>query len=637
MKHRSEACRPRLPRAGRIAFAAIVLAGATAPADAETVAVNSLVDLSLEQLANLEVTSVTGRPERTQNAAASIFVITGEDIRRSAATSLPEALRLAPNLQVARLNAGQYAISARGFNNAIGNKLLVLIDGRTVYSPLFSGVFWDAEDLVLADIDRIEVISGPGATLWGANAVNGVINVITRPASDTQGVHALGRAGASGSEATVRYGGTLGGNGHFRAYATHLERDNTQLVSGVERPDASRKNQAGFRADWQLANDRVSVQGDAYQAGEDSSSNLAPKLAGANLVGRWTRKLADGSDWQLTTYYDQSKRDDDILFHVRTETWDIEFNHVPVVSPDHKLIWGAGYRRARSEADPTRVLFDPPARTLQWSNVFVQDEVKVSEPLRVTLGAKLETNVYTGLEFLPTLRAAYKIDEARTIWASASRAVRAPARIDREFFVPATPPFAIKGGPDFESEVANVYELGYRSQPTATTSYSITAFHHDYRKLRGGTPAPTFIENRVSGSVDGLEAWASADATSFWRLSAGWVELRKSLEAAPGSSPTTAADLGNDPKRQWQLRSRLTLPRGVDFDVAVRHIAALPAPVVAAYTATDLRLAWQPTRQLTLALLGQNVFDPNHVEFNAVNAASQIPRSFFFSLEWRIH
>ena len=636
MKNRRGARRRCLASARSIALAAIALVAAMAPARAELLAASSLVDLSLEQLANLEITSVTGRPERTQNAAASIFVITGEDIRRSAATSLPEALRLAPNLQVARLNAGQYAISARGFNNAIGNKLLVLIDGRTVYSPLFSGVFWDAEDLVLADIDRIEVISGAGATLWGANAVNGVINIITRPASDTQGVYALGRAGGRGSEATVRYGGTLGANGHFRAYAMHLDRDNTELVSGVERPDASGKTQAGFRADWQLADDRVSVQGDAYRAGENSSSNLAPRLTGANLVGRWNRRLADGSDWQLTTYYDQSKRDDDILFHVRTSTWDIELNHVPVVSPDHKLIWGAGYRRSRSEAEPTRVLFDPQVRTLQWSNVFLQDEIKVSEPLRVTLGAKVEHNVYTGVEFLPTLRAAYKIDDARTIWASASRAVRAPARIDREFFVPATPPFVIKGGPEFESEVANVYELGYRAQPTATTSYSITAFHHDYSRLRGGTLAPTFIENRVSGSVEGLEAWASADATSFWRLSAGWVELRKSLQAAPGSSPTTTTDLGNDPKRQWQLRSRLTLPYAVDFDVALRHVSALPAPVVASYTATDVRLAWRPTRQLTLALLAQNVFDPNHVEFNAVNVASQIPRSVFASLEWRM-
>ena len=621
-----------LARGGAISLA---LAAAAHGAPAQTLAAGSLADLTLEQLANIEITSVTGRPERAQDAAASVFVITADDIRRSAATSLPEAQRLGPNLQVARLNAGQYAISARGFNNAIGNKLLVLIDGRTVYSPLFSGVFWDAEDVVLADIERIEVISGPGATLWGANAVNGVINVITRSADETQGAYALARGGREGGEATAQFGGALGDAGHYRAYATRLHRDNTELVSGVQRADTSSKNQVGFRTDWKLASDRISLQGDAYHAGSSSASNLSPVLAGQNLVARWNRQLADGANWQLQAYYDHSSRADDVLFRVKTTTWDIEFNHVPVVSADHKLIWGAGYRRSRSEADPTRVLFDPAVRTLQWSNVFAQDEIRVAEPLRVTVGAKLETNVYTGLEVLPTLRAAYKPGEAHTIWASASRAVRAPARVDRDFFIGTAPPFLIKGGPDFDSEVANVYELGYRAQPTAATGFSITAFHHDYRKLRGGTPAPTFIENRVSGPVEGVETWGSVDATSFWRLSAGWTELRKSLRAAPGSSATTATDLGNDPKRQWQVRSRLALPRGVDFDVAVRHVASLPAPVVAGYTATDLCLAWQATRRLTLSVQVQNAFDPNHVEFNAVNAASQIPRATFVALEYR--
>ena len=624
-------------RAGGAGLAGLALALASAAASAQTVPANALADLTLEQLANVEVTSVTGRPEPAQNAAASIFVISADDIRRSAATTLAEALRLAPNLQVARHNAGQYAITARGFNNAIGNKLLVLIDGRTVYSPLFSGVFWDAEDVVLADIERIEVISGAGATLWGANAVNGVINVITRPAGETTGGYALLRGGREGAQATAQVGGRLAGDGHFRAYAMRLSRNNTDLASGAERADASSKNQFGFRTDWKLAHDDVTVQGDAYHAGSVTTSNLAPVLSGANLVARWHRRLADGSNWQVQAYYDRSSRADDILFHDRTTTWDVEFNHVPVISPDHKVIWGAGVRRARSEADPTFVLFDPQVRTLQWSNVFAQDEIRVSEPLRVTIGTKVETNVYTGAEVLPTLRAAYKLDDARTLWVSASRAVRAPARIDRDFFIPAKPPFVIQGGPDFESEVANVYELGYRAQPNPAASYSVTAFHHDYRKLRGGTPAPTFIENRIAGIVEGIEAWGKLEVTSFWRLSAGWIELRKSLHAPAGSSPTTIADLGNDPKRQWQLRSRLAPLRNVDLDVAVRHVASLPAPAVAGYTATDLRLAWQATRQLSLSLIVQNLFDPNHVEFNAINAASQIPRSAFLGVEWQMN
>ena len=614
---------------------ACVCAGALAPAGATTVAVNNLADLTLEQLANIEVTSVSGRPERAQDAAASIYVITGEEIRRSAATSLPEALRLAPTLQVARLNAGQYAITARGFNNAIGNKLLVLVDGRTVYSPLFSGVFWDAVDVRLQDIERIEVISGPGATLWGANAVNGVINVITRSAREAQGVAGSARVGRDGSELSAQVGLAVG-SGHVRAYALNVHRDNTSRVDRVERPDASTKDQVGFRSDWEVGGGGLTVQGDAYRAGKTSTSNLAPRLHGANLLGRWNRQLADGSAWQLQAYWDQSRRDDDVLFRDRTKTFDVELNHSPALSPDHKVLWGAGYRHAQSEAGRTFVLFVPEKRSLRWWSVFAQDEVRVGDALRVTVGAKLEHNVYTGLEVLPTLRAAYKLGETRTVWASASRAVRAPARIDRDFHVPSAPPFAIMGGPAFESETANVYELGYRAQPSATTSYSITVFHHDYRRLRGGTPAPTFIENRIAGSVEGLEAWASHDVTGFWRLSGGWVELRKSLHAAPGSSPNSIADLGNDPKRQWKLRSTMTLPRGVELDVAVRHVAALPAPAVAAYTATDVGIGWQIVRELGVRFVVQNLFDRNHVEFNAVNVASQIPRSAYLWLDFRL-
>jgi iron complex outermembrane receptor protein len=627
----------KIPRARAVVRAAVIACASSSvhAAPAAKVAADHLADLTLEQLADVEVTSVTGRPERANDAAASIYVITGEDIRRSAATSLPEALRLAPNLQVARLNAGQYAITARGFNNAIGNKLLVLVDGRTVYSPLFSGVFWDAVDVRLQDIERIEVISGAGGTLWGANAVNGVINVITSAARERKGVRASARAGQDGSEVSAEIGVPVGSAGHVRAYALNVHRDNTERADGVERPDASTKTQVGFRSDWSLAGGGLTVQGDAYEAGESTSSNLAPRLSGTNLLGRWERRMEDGSSWQLQAYWDVSRRDDDVLFHDRTRTFDVQLNHSVPLAPAHKLIWGAGHRSSRSEANPTLVLFVPETRSLSWTNVFAQDEIRVSEPLRVTIGAKLESNVYTGLEVLPTLRAAYKLGETRTLWASASRAVRAPARIDRELFLPTTPPFSIQGGPEFESEIANVYELGYRAQPSSATSYSVTVFHHDYRRLRGGTLAPTFVENRIAGVVEGLEAWASHELTSFWRLSGGWLELRKSLRAAPGTSPNSINDLGNDPTRQWKLRSSMNLPGRVQLDVAVRHIGALPAPAVAAYTATDLRLAWQASRQLTLSLLVQNLFDPAHVEFNAVNVASQIPRSAFLAVDLR--
>ena len=626
----------RLSKTSVLALSCL-LACAPRLAAAQTVAASSLADLSLEQLGNIQVTLVSGRPETLQEAAASIFVITSEDIRRSAATSLPEALRLAPNLQVARLNAGQYAISARGFNNAIGNKLLVMVDGRTVYSPLFSGVFWDAQDVPLQDIERIEVVSGPGATLWGANAVNGVINVVTHAAGETQGLLAAATGGPEGSTASLRYGGTLGGDGRYRVYAMRLNRNDTVRVDGVHRPDASSKEQVGFRADWDGAERQFGLQGDAYHAGSDMRSNLAPGLSGANLLARWRGRRADGSSWQWQAYLDRERRDDAVLFNARTETFDLQFSHAPATPPEHKLLWGAGYRRARSEALATRFdVFDPALRTLAWSNVFAQDEVRVGQRLRLTGGAKLEHNDYTGLEVLPSVRAALDVGEEALLWASLSRTVRAPARLDRDFFFPAQPPFQIRGGADFRSEVADVAELGWRARPTPAFGYSLTAFHHQYRRLRGGTPAPTAIENRIAGSAAGVEGWGSLDLTRTWRLAGGFVALRKSLEAAPGTSPNSIADLGNDPRRQWLLRSSMDLPGHCELDVTLRHVGSLPAPAVEAYTATDLRLSWQPRADLSLSLLVQNLFDPGHIEFNAPAVASQIPRSAWLALEWRM-
>ena len=459
----------------------LVRAGATALAacrrqrtarSRRRLAANSLADLTLEQLGNIEITSVTGRPERAQDAAASIFVITGDDIRRSAATSLPEALRLAPNLQVARLNAGQYAISARGFNNAIGNKLLVLIDGRTVYSPLFSGVFWDAQDVVLADIERIEVISGAGRDAVGRQR--------RQRRDQRHHAHCRRDAGrrtrspapaAKGGEATAQLGGALGDAGHYRAYVTRLQRDNTELVSGAERADASSKNQLGFRTDWTLAGDRITLQGDAYHAGSTSASNLSPVLAGANLRRALEpRSSPTAANWQLQAYYDRSSRADDILFRVKT-------THLgPPVQPRARgrrrpqadLGRRLPPRAQRGRPDADAVRRRPCARC---NGRTCSRRTRSASPSRCASPSAPSSRPTStpALEVLPTLRAAYKLGEAHTLWASASRAVRAPARIDRDFFFPATPPFVIKGGPDFESEVANVYELGYRAQPSAAT------------------------------------------------------------------------------------------------------------------------------------------------------------------------
>ena len=598
--------------------------GASQPTD--------LGDLSLEELGQIPVTLVTGRPQSVQQAAASIFVITAEDIRRSAATSLPEALRLAPNLQVARVNANQYAISARGFNNAIGNKLLVMIDGRTVYSPLFSGVFWDAQQVMLEDVERIEVISGAGATLWGANAVNGVINVITRSAQDTPGLLAAGHAGAAGNEASVRYGDRFDG-GAWRVYATQLDRAHTTLSSGKAIDDHQDRQQAGFRGDWRGVADTVTLQGDLYQAGGDGQTTSSADMSGGNVLARWHHDLADGSNWQLQFWFDQSSRDEAVEFHDHARTVDVQFDQVPVFDKDHQLIWGLGYRHAIDETDPTPlVAFVPGARSLQWGNVFVQDEYRASERLRLTGGAKVETNVYTGAEFLPTLRASYDTGSLGALWASASRAVRAPARLDRDFYLPAKPPYIIEGGPSFDSEVANVFELGLRGQQPSGIGYSVTLFHDQYQKLRAGKAAPTTIDNLAEGGVSGAEAWGNADLTRDWRVSVGWMALHEALRAAPDAGANSVANLGDDPRQQWSIRSTSRLGHAVDFDLTVRHVASLPAPAVPAYTVADLRLAWRCRQGLDISVLGQDL-GRRHVEFDPSSSTRFGPRAFV-KLEW---
>ncbi len=614
--------------------AALGLAGTALAADAPAMTqVADIGDLSLEELGRIPVTSVTGRPQPVQQAAASIFVITAEDIRRSAATSLPEALRLAPNLQVARINANQYAISARGFNNAIGNKLLVMIDGRTVYSPLFSGVFWDAQQVMLEDVERIEVISGAGATLWGANAVNGVINVITRAAHETQGLLVAGHAGATGNEASVRLGDRFDG-GAWRVYATQLDRSHTTLPSGKALDDHQDRQQAGFRSDWRGALDTVTIQGDLYQAGGDGKTTTSADMSGANLLARWHRDLPDGSNWQLQGWFDQASRDEAIEFHDHTRTVDVQFDQVPALGKDHQLIWGLGYRHAIDETDPTPlVAFVPAARELSWGNIFVQEEYRASERLRLTGGAKVETNVYTGAEFLPTLRATYDPGGLGSLWGSASRAVRAPARLDRDFYFPARPPYIIEGGPGFQSEVANVFELGLRGQQASGINYSVTAFHDEYQKLRAGKAAPTTIDNLAWGGVSGVEAWANADLARDWRVSVGWMALRESLNASPLAGANSVANLGDDPRQQWSLRSTSRLARTVDFDVTVRHVASLPAPAVPAYTVADLRLAWRWLPGLNVSVLAQEL-GRRHVEFDPSSSARFGP-TVFIKLEWR--
>lgn len=604
----------------------------------------SLADLSLEQLGDLEVLSVSRQPERLAEAPSSIFVITNEQIRRSGATNLGEALRNAPNLQVARINSVGYAITARGFNNSLANKLLVMIDGRTVYTPLFSGVFWDQQDLVLADVERIEVISGPGATLWGANAVNGVINVLTRPAAESQGGLVSVGGGNFENQGTFRYGGELGDSGHYRAYVKASSFDATQRANGMSALDAWSRQQAGFRADWNGDRDDVTLQADVYDGRSEDRGSAAGftfgriEVSGANVLGRWTRTLDNGSELRVQSYFDHSERDDSLFFRPRQDTFDVEVQHGLELSV-HDLLWGGGYRKTSDEIGTGFITtFIPASRDLEWSSVFVQDRIQLRSNIETTIGIKFERNDYTGTESLPSARFAWQPTDDRLVWAAVSRAVRAPSRVDREVFFPGTPPFIVVGGPNFVSEVADVLELGYRAQPRAALSYSVTLYQNDWDKLRSGTAIPVQLENRIEGDVYGIEAWANWRVTDRWDLSGGLTTVEKDLILDPGSTdPVGVANptLANDAEFQWQLRSSLQLTRGLQLDVAVRHIDSLPNPDVPRYTAVDARVAWEQGGRLGFVFSVNNLFDSAHPEFEAAPNRSELPRTALLTVDWR--
>jgi iron complex outermembrane receptor protein len=625
----------------------VAIGAACAPASGKPIA--SLTEMSLEQLSNVMVTSVSRQEELLSGAAASITVISADDIRRSGATTLPEALRLAPNLQVARIDSRNYAVTARGFNNALENKLLVLIDGRTVYSPLFSGVFWDAQDVVLEDIARIEVISGPGSTLWGANAVNGVINVITRSAAETQGGLLSAGAGRRDRNGAIRYGGAFSNGGHYRVYGKHAEDDDTSTAGGARLRDGWRRDQAGFRMDWkQSASDGLTVQGDAYSARLHQAGTRDIYVTGANLLGRISRRLDNGSDIKLQMYLDYTRRDQPGSLVEKLTTADLDFQHASKPNDKHNVVWGGGYRLALDRVDnDVNFAFLPGTFNMHWANLFAQDEVALSDSLRLTVGGKIERNPYTGVEFLPTVRMAWKPSEHRLLWTSLSRTVRAPSRIDRDFFAPTTPAvvggvpqYVIGGGPNFVSETANVLELGYRSRPSPRFSYSATAFYSAYDHLRTLEPNPAgpgfVFANMAEGRTRGIELSATWQASPAWRLTGGLVTQRVDVKLKPGSADLTGTTViaNNDPASYWTLRSSYDISDNKDLDITLRHVGTLPRPEVPAYTELDVRFGWRVTPAFELSVTGQNLLHPEHAEFGAAATRSQIARNIYVKATW---
>ncbi len=618
---------------------------AGAQTDSAAPELSALKKLSLEQLMDLEVTSVSKRPEKIFEAASAIQVVTGDDIRRSGATSLPEALRLATNLQVAQIDSREWAISSRGFNTSSSNKLLVLMDGRTLYSPLHAAVFWDVQDTLLEDLDRIEVISGPGATQWGANAVNGVINITTKSAKDTQGLLVSGGGGTElQGFGGVRYGGTLAPNVYYRVYGKYFDRGHTRFLSGADGANDWEMGQGGFRVDWDAAaGNLLTLQGDVYDSRVSRPSAADVHVNGGNLLGRWSRTVSDKSDFTLQWYYDRTSRRIPGTFAEDLDTYDIDFQHHLSIGDSHEFIWGTAYRLIddRQHNDyPVLALLPAHVRRQSYS-VFLQDEITlVKERLKLTVGAKLEHNSYTGYETQPSIRLTWLASKVQTVWAAVSRAVRAPSRVDGELYAPRDPPFTLlQGNPNFLSEELLAYELGWRVQPQPNLSFAVAAFYHDYDRLRTvehvnpGADFPIYLGNGLGGRSTGVELTTDYRVSDSWRLRAGYTQLHMHLRNKAGS--TAFAPTDTDPEHQFSLRSSLDLSRLIEFDTTYRFVARLKSDHVPAYDELEARIGWSPTPALEVSVVGQNLLRPSHAEFNPPASRQLIERGVYGKVLWR--
>lgn len=618
--------------------------------DAQSASV-SLVDLSIEELARLPVTSVSRRPAPLSAAAGSIYVITGEDIRRSGATSLPEALRLAPNLQVARVDARSYAITARGFNHSLANKLLVMIDGRTVYSPLFSGVFWDAQDTVLEDVERIEVVSGPGSTLWGPNAVNGVINIITKPAGLTQGALLVVGGSMEERQLVSRYGGHFGKDGHLRIYAKHHHQNDVATTEGVPTYSGMHRTTVGVRTDWLDEDRHLTVQGEVLSARLQQRFGEEAELTSAHLLTRFKQRLEGNSEVLVQAYVDHRQRYQPRFMDQHLNALDLDLQHSVRIGRRHNLVWGGGYRHAHDKTvGSARSFLAPERKLMNWTSVFAQNDIDLFDAVHLTLGAKFERNPYTGWESLPNVRLSYApADTNYLLWGALSRSVRSPSRFDREFFIVDSDPqseggeFSHRGNADFASEVAQVAEFGYRAHPWHNISFSTTFFYSRYDRLRTlepGINGATEFRNLAEADAYGVEFWGGWQVSDHWRLSAGLVAQRLEMDLLPQSNDVVSATnvTNRDPEITWQLRSSLAVTPNLEVEAFLRHVGELgeAATATPAYSSLDLRCGWQLGPAWELSLVGQNLLDASHPEFGAAADYSEFRRALYVKLLWEL-
>ncbi len=608
---------------------------------------SALKKLTVEQLMDIDVTSVSKRPERLFETASAIQVITADDVRRSGATSLPEALRLASNLEVAQIDSRQWAITARGFNNVFADKMLVVVDGRSVYTPLYAGVYWDVQDTLLADLDRIEVISGPGATQWGANAVNGVINVTTKSAKDTQGGLLLGSFGTELRNSTgARYGGQVAPGVYYRVYAKYFERGDTVRPNGPAYEDAWRMGQGGFRMDWDgKAGSTFTVQGDIYdgtlgQPGPDTNISVN----GQNVLARWSRPLSATSDFKIQAYFDRTHRAIPGSFTQDLNTGDLDFQHHIAAGMAHNVVWGAGYRIVADDIDNTPAnAFLPPRVTREWFNAFAQDEITLSKDrLILTLGSKIEHDAYTGIELSPSIRLAWTPDRQRTLWGAVSRAVRTPSRVDRDLYSPAEPPYRVAGGSHVVSENLLAIELGGRLQVDPQLTLSIATFFHEFDDLRSLDPISPPLAFPVNNS-SGLEGFsAGAELTADWRVAPSWrlrmgyTEMRVHSEPQPGTQDRGTRDsIARDPNHQLHLRSLWDIAKDWELDADFRYISKIGFHSLPGYSEMNLRIGWSPSPTWELSVIGQNLLHNQHSEFNTPATRRELQRGYNAKFTWR--
>jgi len=633
---------------------------------------SGLLNLSLQQLSDIDVTSVSKKSEKASQAAAAIYVITQEDIRRSGLQSVPELLRMVPGLQVAQTGSQNWAITSRGANGQFANRLLVLIDGRTVYTPIFNGVWWDVQNVMLEDIDRIEVIRGPGATLWGANAVNGVINIITKSAKDTQGTLLTGATGNHERASTAaRYGGTSG-DLSYRTYAQYFNdnQERTALNNTVGIPEGKGAKdqwdnaQGGFRMDWGTSDkEQQTLQGDVYK-GEEHSLRFLPvtstvssfllnevketeDVSGMNVLGRWKHELSTGSDVALQAYYDDVNRQAEFTgYSFHTQTFDLDFQHNWTIDSRNNVTWGLGYRRIDSGSGGSfYVSFTPQNFYENLYSGFVQDKIAlVQDKLYLTLGTKLEHNDFSGFEWEPSARIAWTPTANQTLWSSVSRAVRTPDQGDQNAnlvlaALPSSPTTIVaeQGVPTATADVVTAYELGYRILPKETLSFDVTGFVNEYKRVDSFTdgvsgPAsnpimgsytlfPELSTNNDSAETHGVEVASTWEVAKNVKISGGYTLYYEKIHAV---GTILGPVRGTAPTQQFNARSYVDLTHDVQWDTMLYYVDHLPTVsdgfggmvTVPAYTRLDMRLGWSPMRGLDMSLIGQNLLQSQHQEFS---------------------